>query len=165
MYQFESMPVNAKVWVYAANRIFTADEQKAIENSGRTFASKWLSHDIKLKASFDILHGVFLVLMVDENVNPAGGCATDTSYHFIREIEKEFSVQLFNRMQVELMKDENIIITSKQGATTLFNEGKIGEETFFFNKSIISKKEFDEKFMIPFSGSWVFYSIRQTESI
>lgn len=162
MHQFDTMPSNTKAWVYASNRKFTAKEQTEIIAGANAFTSNWVSHGKNLKASFGILHDIFLILMVDENVNPVGGCGTDDSIHFIQEIEKVFDVKLFNRLQVELLNNSGIIITSKVQASTLYNEGVISDDTIFFNKNISSKKDFDSNFKIPYSKSWAFQGVKQT---
>jgi hypothetical protein len=156
MYHFETMPDNAKVWVYAANRLLTVEEHAQISAKGNLFVNKWTSHQQKLTASFDILHDTFIVIMVNEDVNPVGGCGTDDSVHFIKSLEQEFGIGLFDRLQVELMKDGQVIITSRSAALSLYEEGAITEETVFFNKNLTRKKEFDECFRIPFSQSWSF---------
>jgi len=155
------MPSDAKAWVYASNRKFTAAEQSQIIAGASAFTSNWISHGKSLKATFDILHDTFLILMVDENVNPVGGCGTDDSIHFMQEIERTFDVKLFNRMQVELMYENEIIITSKADATKLYNEGKISDDTIFFNKVVSNKKDFDNSFKIPYSKSWAFQGVKQ----
>jgi hypothetical protein len=161
MHQFDTMPADAKAWVYASNRHFTADEQKEIIAGALAFTNNWKSHGQSLKAEFNILHDLFLVLMVDESVNPVGGCGTDDSIHFMQEIEKVFNVKLFNRMQIELLHNDEIIITSKSGAAQLYNENKISEATPFFNKVITRKKDLENNFKIPFGKSWAFAGVKQ----
>lgn len=162
MYHFEIMPPNAKAWVFGSNRLLTNEELAAIDAKGQGFVSNWVSHQQPLKATFDILHGTFLVIMVDESANPVGGCGTDESMRFIKNLEKEYDIKLFDRLQVELMKDNEIIITGKAGATELFNKGGITTETIFFNKNLSVKSEFDKAFKIPFSESWVYKGLLQS---
>ena len=162
MHQFDIMPPNAKTWVYASNRKLTFDEQNKIIAAANIFTSNWKSHGQTLKATFDILHDMFLVLMVDENINPVGGCATDDSIHFIQEMEVGFDVKLFNRLQVELFHDNEIIITSKNDAARLYLENKILGNSVFFNKVVTNKQDFDNNFKTPFNKSWVYQAIKQT---
>jgi len=162
MHQFDTMPANAKAWVYASNRKFTTEEQKEIMAGATAFTSNWTSHGKSLKASFDILKDVFLVLMVDENVNPVGGCGTDDSIHFIQEIEKVFAVKLFNRLQIELLVNDQIVITSKTEAAKFYSENKISDNTIFFNKIVSNKSDFDTSFQISYSKSWAYQGLKQT---
>ncbi len=165
MHQFDNMPGDAKTWVYASNRRLTTEEQKEIIAGANAFTSNWKSHGQSLKASFDILNDIFLVLMVDENFNPVGGCGTDDSVHFMQEVEKSFNIKLFNRLQVELLQDSEIIITSKADAAKLYSEGKISDKTIFFNKTVTSKKDFDNNFKISYDKSWAFQGIKQAETV
>ncbi len=165
MHPFETMPADAKVWVYAANRKLSTVEQKEIIARANTFTNNWKSHGQSLKAVFDILHDVFLVLMVDEQVNPVGGCGTDESIHFMQALEKDFHISLFNRFQVELIKENELILTTKADALKLYNEKQISGNTIFFNKNTTLKKDFDMRFMIPYSESWAFQGARQAETV
>lgn len=162
MHHFEQMPGNAKAWVYAANRILTPGEQAAIRMRGEAFVAGWTAHQMQLKASFDILHDLFIIMMVDIDVNEVSGCGIDKSVHFVQEIAREFNIELFNRLQVELLQNDAIIITSKAAAIKLFQELPHDTELHFFNKSVTTKEEFDSSFMIPFTGSWVYQSLAKT---
>lgn len=163
MHHFETMPPDAKAWIYAANRKLTLDEKNKINTKATQFVSNWTAHEQQLKASVDILNDLFFVVMVDENYNAVSGCGIDKSIHFMQELEKEFNIELFNRMQIELLKDEEIIITSKPNLTVLYSEGVIDDETIFINKNITTKKEFDTNFMIPLNQSWVYQSIKNAQ--
>jgi len=159
------MSADSKTWIYASNRKFTLEEQNEIMSGAKAFTSNWKSHGQSLKASFDILYDTFIVLMVDESVNPVGGCGTDDSIHFIQGIESAFDVKLFNRLQVELLVNNEIIITSKSEAAKIYNESKISGNTIFFNKVITSKRDFESNFKIPYSKSWAFQGIKQAETV
>ena len=165
MHQFETMPPDAKAWVYASNRKLTTAEQAEIIAGAKAFTGNWTSHGQSLKAAFGILHDTFLILMVDENFNPVGGCGTDDSIHFMQEVEKVFNVKLFNRLQVELLHENEIIITSKSDAAKLYSENTISNTTIFFNKTISSKKDFINDFQIPFNKSWAFKGVGQSETV
>jgi hypothetical protein len=163
MHHFETMPTDAKAWIYAANRKLTPDEKNKINAKIKQFVSNWTAHEQQLKASIDVLHDLFFVIMVDENYNAVSGCGIDKSIHFMQEVEMEFNIKLFNRMQIELMSENEIIITSKSDAAKLYNEGKINDETIFLNKNITTKKEFDTNFIIPFNQSWAYQGIKNAQ--
>jgi hypothetical protein len=165
MYHFETMPADAKAWVYAANRKLTPEEIALVNNKAQVFVTSWTAHQQQLKASFDLLHEVFFVIMVDENMNEVSGCGIDKSIHFMKEMEKELNINLFNRLQVELLLNDQVAILSKTEAQNLFNNQSVQEETPFFNKNISTKTEFDHTFMIPFNKSWVYQNKQKTQSV
>lgn len=163
MHHFENMPDNAKAWVYAANRNLTPEEQEIIHARANTFVTNWTAHQQQLKASFDLLHNLFLVVMADENFNKVSGCGIDKSIHFMKELENELNINLFNRLQVELMRGNDVIVTTKSDVSRLYQQKEINAETPFFNKNITTKKEFDNNFVIPLHQSWIFQSIQKTQ--
>lgn len=156
---YTEMPPESKVWVYAANRILTDQELSAIKEAGDTFTRSWTAHNQQLKASFTILHNVFMIFMVDENHNEVSGCGIDKSVHFMQDLDKTYQLDVFNRLRLELWQNESVIITNKQKLSVMLQEGAVNEQTLFFNKTLTTKKQFDEQFQIPLSESWVFPSL------
>lgn len=156
---YTEMPDEAKVWVYAANRILTETEQAEIEAAGKTFTQSWTAHNQQLKASFTILHGVFLVMMVDENLNEVSGCGIDKSVHFMQDLDKTYQLDIFNRLRLELWQNDGVMILNKQKLSAMLQEGTVNEQSIVFNKTVTTKKQFDEQFQLPLSRSWVFPSL------
>ena len=106
---FESLPDNSRVWIYQSDREFTTEEALQIEEKGKEFVEHWTAHQQTLMAGFKIFHHIFLVLSADESHNGASGCSIDKSVHFISEIEKEFKVNLFNRLNLVYLQNEKTI--------------------------------------------------------
>jgi hypothetical protein len=99
---------------------------------------------------------VFLVLMVDEHHNEVSGCGIDKSVSFMKQLEKQFDLNLFNRLQVELLTPGGLKLTTKQGAQSMLDAGLISTDTTTFDKSVTRKEAFDNAFMLPFSRSWAY---------
>jgi hypothetical protein len=161
---FEQMPDSAKIWIYASNRPLTIPEQSDIQQLGEAFVETWTAHQQQLKASFIILHNVFLLLAIDERYNEVSGCGIDKSIHFIQEVDKKYSLNLFDRLQIELWQNTDVIMTNKQKLSVMFQEGVVNEQSIVFNKTITAKKELDASFMIPLGLSWVYRSIQTQTS-
>ena len=153
---FDQMPINAKVWIYAANRILTQAEQTDITAKAYVFVSGWTAHQQQLKASFAILNNVFLIVSVDENYNEVSGCGIDKSIHFMQEIDKDYALNLFNRLQIELLVDGETILTNKQKLAVMLQEGEANAQTIMFNKTVTNKKDFDQQFQSTLDKSWVY---------
>ncbi len=156
---FDQMPDNARVWVYAANRTLSQTEQTEITAKAGAFVSGWTAHQQQLKASFAILNNVFLVIAVDENFNEVSGCGIDKSVHFMQEIDRAYNLNLFNRLQVELLIDGETILTNKQKLAVMLQEGKVNAQTIMFNKAINTKRDFDQQFQSTLDKSWVYPSL------
>ena len=161
---FEQMPANAKLWIYASNRKLTPTEQEAILAKGAQFVTSWTAHQQQLKAAFTILHDVFLIVAVDENYNEVSGCGIDKSVHFIQEIDREYAINLFNRLQIELFVNDELLLTNKQKLSVMLQEGAVNEQTPVFNKTVTDKDSFDKYFQKTLGQSWVYPSIKALQT-
>jgi hypothetical protein len=164
MTAFEQMPPDAKVWIYAANRKLSPSEQEIITRKGHEFTTGWTAHNNQLRAEFAILHDVFLVLMVDVHFNEVSGCGIDKSVHFMQAIDREHDLNLFNRLQVELLVNGEVLLTGKQKLSVMLQDGAVNEQTVTFNKNLVDKHAFDTQFQITLSQSWVYPSIRPLQT-
>jgi hypothetical protein len=96
---------------------------------------------------------------VDEGYNEVSGCGIDKSMHFVQQLEKTYNLSLFNRMQLELWQHEQVLLTNKQHLSVMIQAGLASKQSLIFNKTILTKAEFDHHFLIPLEQSWVFPSL------
>lgn len=164
MNNYNHFPDDARVWVYASNRLLHADEQEQITAAASNFISKWTSHERKMDASFLLAENCFLILTLDESTSAASGCGIDKSVAFFKELEKQFGLVLFNRLQIELLTPDGLIITDKAGASSLLAAGKITPETITFNKLVTTVSQFKNNFNIPVSQSWFYPMISKQQA-
>jgi hypothetical protein len=154
MDSIKNMPSNARVWVYQSNRELNAAEVNSIAEEGLKFISDWSAHGAELKASFDVLNDRFIIVAVDEEQAMASGCSIDKSVSFMKQLEKKFDLNLFDRMQVAYKDMENIMACSLSDFEKLAKEGRVNENTIVFNNMITTKSGFDSEWEIPLGRSW-----------
>ena len=154
MTKLKNMPQDARLWVYQSNRILSDAEVKAIEAEGLKFIFDWAAHGASLKASFDVLHNLFVVIAVDEKQAMASGCSIDKSVHFVKELEQKLSLNLFDRMQVAYRSANEIKVCKLSDFEKLATEGLINESTIVFNNMVSSKETFDSQWEVPLKQSW-----------
>ncbi|MES2284527.1 MAG: ABC transporter ATPase [Bacteroidota bacterium] len=156
------MPEDARVWVYQSNRVISDLEAVAIEKAGIQFIADWTSHGANLKASFDILYNRFIVIAVDEKQATASGCGIDKSVHFVKELEKQFGLSLFDRMEVAYRNGNEIKtchlnnLLEELTRSGLYSEkgNKEEIEVIVFNNMVTTKKQFDTDWEINLKQSW-----------
>ncbi len=157
------MPADARVWVYQSNRVLLDVEVTAIEKAGIHFVADWTAHGASLKASIDVLYNRFIVIAVDEKQATASGCGIDKSLHFIKELEKQFNLDLLDRMQVAYRNGNEIKtcplnnLLEELTLSGLYSEkGDKGvtTEVIVFNNMITTKKQFDTEWEINLKQSW-----------
>lgn len=145
----------SKVWVYQNSRLFTISEAIEVENIINDFTGSWMSHGAPVKGYGTLLFGQFIVLMADETGTMVGGCSTDSSVRMIKEIEKRFEVNMFDRTTLAfIIKDKLQLLPYSQVNYALKNNF-INKDTLFFNNIVVTKKELEDNWIIPVSKSWL----------
>ena len=154
MNSINNMPPDARVWVYQSNKPLSAAEANAIKEEGAAFVAGWSAHGAALNASFDVLYDRFVVLAVDEKQALASGCSIDKSVHFIKQLEQQFGLNLFDRMQVAYKAGDTIEACSLAQFEKLAADKKVDENTIVFNNMVSSKAAFDTEWEVPVKNSW-----------
>src|SRR5690606_34245358 len=98
----------ARIWIYQANRTFSEDETKEITNKLDNFLTEWTAHGANLKAGYEMPYRRFIVIGLDQEINAASGCSIDTSVRFIQDLEKEYQVDLLDKMNVSFKQGEYV---------------------------------------------------------
>jgi len=146
---------NSHVWIYQSNRVFTFSEAVQIEELLKDFASTWKSHGTPVKGYGNLLFGQFVVFMADETASGISGCSTDSSVRIIKNIEKDFQVDMFDRQMLAFLVDERIQMIALSQVNHLLEEGVITANTLYFNNTILTKKELLKSWIIPVKKSWL----------
>ena len=152
--EYKNLPHNSRVWIYQADREFTDTEMDFIALKAEDFINQWTRHGDDLKGSFTFKYKQFLVLAVDESFNNVSGCSIDSSVRFVQALEKEFQLDLMNKMNITF-KDNNIINLAKLSDFQRFvNERKVTSETIVFNNMVNTKEDFENNWEVPARESW-----------
>ncbi len=153
--EFESLPDHSRVWIYQSDSHLSDEMVSKIEEKLTSFFSTWESHGKELKGSGKVFYNRFIVLAADQEIVPPTGCSIDKSVAFIKEVESEFSLILFNRVNIAIKKDKEIELIPVSEIKHLLNEGDLNSETLMFNNSIETKAQMEFNWIIPISKSWL----------
>ncbi len=154
METIKNMPNDARIWVYQSNRLLSDTDVNEITRSGNRFITEWSAHGASLKASFEIVYNRFIIIAVDELLALASGCSIDKSVKFIKEIEQEFDLNLFDRLQVAYRKGNKIVVCHLSEFEKLAEEGLVNASTIVFNNMVATKTAFDKDWEVPLKDSW-----------
>lgn len=146
---------NSRVWIYQANRPFSNQEAIDIKDQLQDFNAQWNSHGSKVVSYANLFFDRFIILMADESAVSVGGCSTDASTRFLKNLEKDFSVSLFNRQLLAFIIYGNIESVPLENVNSEIENGVITEDTLYFNNTILTKKELLDKWIIPAKDSWL----------
>ncbi len=146
---------SSHVWVYQSNRVFNLSEAIEIEELLKDFAHSWKSHGAPIKGYGNLFFGQFIIFMADETASGVSGCSTDTSVRLIKNIEKDFHVDMFDRQMLAFIIDERIQLLPLSQINNSLENGVLTKETLYFNNTILTKKELLKKWIIPVKKSWL----------
>lgn len=163
MHQFKDFSPESKIWIYQSNRKLNDEEVASINRILGDFSVTWTAHNHQLKAESLVLKNHFLVFCVDENIEKASGCSIDKSYHVIRSIEKEFKINLFNRLLIAFEADNEIEVIHMNDFIERINNQQLPADTTIYNNSITTLKQFNTEWQLPASQSWI--SIHITSNV
>ncbi len=145
---------NSRVWVYQSDRKLSDNEVQQIQNQLDNFAIGWTAHNNQLKAKAEIRYNRFLILIVDENQAGATGCSIDKSVNFMKWLEQQFNITLFDRFNLAYRDGEEVLSAPRHSFEELLKEGKLNKESIVFNNMVQNLNELQTKWEVPFKDSW-----------
>jgi hypothetical protein len=145
---------NSRVWVYQSDKKLTDNEVLQIKVLLDNFTIGWTAHNNQLKAKAEVRYNRFLILVVDESQAGASGCSIDKSVNFMKQLQDQFNLNLFDRFNLAYRDGEEILSAGRNDFEALLKEGKIRTETIVFNNLIQNLAELQTKWEVPFKDSW-----------
>ena len=146
---------SSRVWIYQCSRLFTLSEALQIEEMLEQFTESWLSHGAKVKGYSNLFFGQFIIFMADETASGVSGCSTDSSVRLIKNIEKDFQVDLFDRQMLAFIIKEKIRLFPLIQINNYLEDGLLSGDTLYFNNTILTKEELLASWIIPLKKSWL----------
>ena len=143
-----------RVIVYPASRPFSSKESKIITETLYDFLANWAAHGKALSSSFKIEKNQFVVVCVDEEKESASGCSIDTLNGVMRNLDKEFSLGLFDRMKASFVENGEVKTLKLQDFKKGLKDGEISENIEVFDFSKDSYLNFLSDFLLPLKRSW-----------
>ena len=151
---FNTLPEESRVWIYQANRSLTEQEIQDISKKLDIFISNWTAHGSDLQSGYDIVYKRFIVIGLNQNLNKATGCSIDASVHFIQQLEKEYNIDLMDKMNVSYKQGEYIAYKSLADFRKMAKDKAVSKKTIVFNNLVNTVAEFKENWEVPASESW-----------
>jgi len=151
---FENLPDSSRVWIYQVNRSFSDQELQEIKTQSEDFITQWTVHGADLKASFEIRYKRFIIFGLDQELNTVSGCSIDASVHFIQQLEKQYNVELLDKMNVSYKQGEFIAYKNLIDFRKMAKEKAVSPNTIVFNNLVNTKAEYLSDWEVPASESW-----------
>ncbi|WP_298901672.1 ABC transporter ATPase [uncultured Psychroserpens sp.] len=151
---FNILPEESRVWIYQANRSFTEEELSGIKEKLNIFIENWTAHGSDLQSGYTIEYKRFIVIGLNQNLNNATGCSIDASVHFIQQLERDYNVDLMDKMNVSYKQGEYVAHKSLLDFKKMAKDKAVSKKTIVFNNLVTNIAEFKENWEVPASESW-----------
>lgn len=151
---FETLPEEAKIWIYQSNRKFSDDEIAEIDEAVKAFVTEWSAHGTGLEASYLIKYNRFIILAVNQENQSATGCSIDASVHFIQQLEQKYGVDLLDKMNVTFKQGEFITHKPLIEFKKLAKDKSVSANTIVFNNLVNTVGEWQDYWEVPAGESW-----------
>lgn len=151
----EDFADNARVWIYQSSRPFIEKEANEINEQLHQFYSFWQSHGDPVKGWAKLLFNQFVVIIADETDIAVSGCSTDSSVKIIKSIERQYEVNMFDRMMLTFLVNGKAQMLPLQQLQYAADKGYINKDTPVFNNIVATKRELLEKWLVPISQTWL----------
>ncbi|MAX71493.1 MAG: ABC transporter ATPase [Flavobacteriaceae bacterium] len=151
---FDTLPDESRVWIYQANRSFSEEELIELNKQLDTFIEAWTAHGKDLEAGYKIVYKRFIIIALNQDLNKATGCSIDASVHFIQELEKQYNVDLMDKMNVSFKQGEFVAYKPLLDFKKMAQQKAVSKNTIVFNNLVTNIAEFKENWEVPASESW-----------
>ena len=152
---FDSLPSDARVWVFGAANELTQPALERLLDAVDAFLGQWNAHGSPLTCAREWRDGRFLAIGVDESAAGASGCSIDGLFRTLTRLEPELGTSLLGGGRVYYRDLEGRVnAATRKTFSELGREGRIGPETPTFDTSVTTASAWREQFERPVRESW-----------
>lgn len=145
----------SRVWIYQSNRPFGEREQTEIDEQLHQFTAQWQAHGAPVKGWGKLLFNQVIVLIADETNTAVSGCSTDSSVRIIKSIEKQYEVNLFDRLLLGFIMKDKLQLLPMAQLPYAIEKGFIDENTIYLNNTVLTLQELENNWLLPLKNSWL----------
>jgi hypothetical protein len=96
-----------------------------------------------------------VILMADETHATVGGCSTDSSVRFIKELGQKFNVDFFNRTNLAFLINDKVQVIPMSQLHYALDNYFINPDTLYFNNLVSTKDQLENNWIVPVKDSWI----------
>jgi nicotinamidase-related amidase len=152
---FNTLPPNARLWVFGAALPLSENDQQALLHTIDAHLAQWRAHGVPLVAARDWRDERFVAVAVDEAATDASGCSIDGLFNTLAQLQQQIGNKLVGGGTL-FWRDANGGVQS--GARGEFvnaaREGKISAATPVFDLTVTTVADWRAKFERAASDSW-----------
>ncbi len=146
---------NSRVWIYQSNRAFIEREETEINEQLHQFYTQWQAHGAPVKGWAKLLFRQFIVIIADETNVQVSGCSTDASVRVIKSIERQYEVNMFDRLMLTFLVKGKAEMLPLNQIPYAKEKGYISMDTPLFNNLVNTKADLMKNWLVPIKDSWL----------
>ena len=146
--------MNTKTIIFPASRSINHEEKLDIFMKIKDFLTSWKAHGNPLQSNVCIEYEQFIIIRVDENIEPASGCSLDALNNFIRKIEQKYQLGLFNRMKALFLENNTLKTLKLRDFRAALKNKELRSDILVFDFSSNNEEECSKRFLLPLKESW-----------
>lgn len=153
---FPSIPDEARLWIYAADRPLDTDEQQALERSIDSFIDDWTTHGRSVQGAAAVVEDLFLLLAATVEDGDISGCGIDASTRAIEEAAQQIGFTWLPSLQILYRDPEGVVRScTRRTFKELAKRGEVTAQTPVFNTNLTTVGELRAgRFERPAGQSW-----------
>jgi hypothetical protein len=97
--------------------------------------------------------------MADETASGVSGCSTDSMTRIIKSLERQYSVNFFDRMTITFLVDGKAEGLPMNQVSYALQNGYLETDTPLFNNLVDTKEKLENEWLIPLNESWLWNRI------
>ena len=146
--------MDTKTIIFPASRSINHEEKLDIFMKIKDFLTSWKAHGNPLQFNVCIEYEQFIIIRVDENIEPASGCSLDALNNFIRKIEQKYQLGLFNRMKALFLENNTLKTLKLRDFRAALKNKELRSDILVFDFSSNNEEEFSKRFLLPLKENW-----------
>jgi len=156
MTNLEALPAKSRVWVFAANRALTPEDETRLAAVVERVFGVWTKKSPGVRGTFAMREARFLVVGADEREATVSGCGIDAMMQWMKQIEAESGLRLVDRMQVFWRGPDGAVRSAPRAEfRRLLDAGEVTRETHVFDTAAATSDVFSAgRFELPLAASW-----------
>ena len=152
---FESLPANARVWIFSADRPITGRHSSDLLSEVDSFLTEWKAHGHPLTCGRAWRDDRFLAIAVDQTDSYASGCSIDGLFRRLQAMQSTLGASIVGGGQIHYRDPSGAIKTvSRDEFTTLGARGGVTTATPVFDTTVATAGDWRDRFETSAGRTW-----------
>lgn len=152
--EFKTLPENARLWIYQADRNLSEAEQARVLDFLTPAVDAWVTHGMPMRGSVQILFNRLVLIAADTDFQNPSGCSIDSSTRWLQELGTAMNISFFDR-SIGYFEDGEWKFFSVFDARKQVSGGIIRPDTRVINPRVDTLGDLESSLVIPASASFL----------